>query len=620
MISFCLKLSGSPAATRIVGINGPLHRWFPRRALASGELAVILLMTLVACSLPNWGLVRLLIPMPIAPFHVGARDSTFWQTFQAMHLPTWLFPISDIPNGRSNTVAMWFYNRVPEGEKIPYTAWIWPLIGWGVFVVGMLATLGSIARLVLDQWVVNERLPFPLVQVQASLLEEPEPGFCFNAMFRSPLLWIALGGVMLIDLLLCLNSYSPKHFPMIPLKYDLTGIFSEEPFTFLRLRLKKSSLSFIVLGVTFFIRSRAAFSLWATFLILNLVDMQQGMRQSEMPMGAWQDQHLGACIAFLCGILWIGRHHWLAVLKSAVGLGSQREHAFTFWVAIAGIATMIGWLIFVGVQPWMAGTIVLLIVASHLIVARVVAETGLPFYRTGLATSQVYTNLPIKWFNTRDIYFASVFNILGPYGTRESLTTFTTTGLAICKKLTVAPIKRLGWVMTLSIALGLLAATFTTLYCQYSYTTPASQEVTPARNYLGAELFPTRDMASWVDQFSRGRFAPKQYSPTLHVAIGFGVTVLLEVASLRWASWPFLPVGYVASYGSNVENAWFSIFIGWLCQVLIVRFGGSSLFQKAKPFFIGLIFGEALAAGIWLIVNAIVVANGGVPQSVKFLL
>jgi hypothetical protein len=127
-------------------------------------------------------------------------------------------------------------------------------------------------------------------------------------------------------------------------------------------------------------------------------------------------------------------------------------------------------------------------------------------------------------------------------------------------------------------------------------------------------------MASWVDQFSHGRFAPKQYSTAEHISLGFGVTVLLEVASLRYASWPFLPVGYVASYGSNVENAWFSIFVGWLCQVLIVRFGGASLFQKAKPFFIGLIFGEGLAAGLWLIINAIVVAHGGAPQSVKFLL
>src|SRR4051812_35497412 len=40
----------------VVGINAPLHKWFPSAALSTGELAIIVLMTLIACSLPNWGL------------------------------------------------------------------------------------------------------------------------------------------------------------------------------------------------------------------------------------------------------------------------------------------------------------------------------------------------------------------------------------------------------------------------------------------------------------------------------------------------------------------------------------------------------------------------------------
>jgi hypothetical protein len=53
---------------------------------------------------------------------------------------------------------------------------------------------------------------------------------------------------------------------------------------------------------------------------------------------------------------------------------------------------------------------------------------------------------------------------------------------------------------------------------------------------------------------------------------------------------------------------------------VVVRLGGASLFQKLRPLFIGIIFGEGLAAGVWLIVNAIIVMNGGESQAVKFLL
>lgn len=142
----------------------------------------------------------------------------------------------------------------------------------------------------------------------------------------------------------------------------------------------------------------------------------------------------------------------------------------------------------------------------------------------------------------------------------------------------------------------------------------------PQRNYYGAEAFPQREIEAPVDQFSKGRFAPRDYNSPLQMGVGFVVTALLEAASLRWAAWPFLPVGFVASNGTPIGDAWFSIFIGWLAQLLIVRFGGASLYQKAKPFFIGIIFGEGLAAGMWLVINAIVVLNGGVAQGVKFIL
>jgi len=41
------------------------------------------------------------------------------------------------------------------------------------------------------------------------------------------------------------------------LQYDLTGILSDPPFYYLRSKLKKAALSFTVIGVTYFIRSRA---------------------------------------------------------------------------------------------------------------------------------------------------------------------------------------------------------------------------------------------------------------------------------------------------------------------------------------------------------------------------
>src|SRR5688500_15530070 len=86
----------------VVCVNAPLHRWAPRHALRRGELAIVLLMTLVSCGIPNWGLMRFLAPTPVAPFHMGASDERFWNAFTGMNLPAWLFPVADVAEGRTD--------------------------------------------------------------------------------------------------------------------------------------------------------------------------------------------------------------------------------------------------------------------------------------------------------------------------------------------------------------------------------------------------------------------------------------------------------------------------------------------------------------------------------------
>jgi hypothetical protein len=612
----------------VIAVNGPLHKWAPRHALAPGELAVVMLMTLVACSIPNWGLMRFLMPTPVAPFHLGAADDRFWTAFSGMQLPKWLFPVADPATGRTDPAAVWFYTRVPRGEQIPWSAWIVPLLAWGTFAAAMLATLVAVARLTLEQWATNERLPYPLVQVQAALIDPPEKGRALNALFRSPLLWIGLGGVFAVHMLTCLNAYWPRYFPAVPLKYDLSEILADEPFSFLRTDFKKAMVSLTVVGVTYFIRSRAAFSLWAMYLIMNLVDVYTGMRQGEPNPAARADEHLGACFAFVVAMLWIGRHQWIAILRGAVGFtrgggGADRAYRGTLLTALVGVAVMLAWLIgLAGVKWWVAALIVLFTIAAHLVVARVVAETGLTFFRASIGVQQVFSNLPASLFSARDIYFSGAFTLLGPLTSRDSVTALSQQGLGVAEHAGVDPKTRgkaLGRVIALALLVGCLVAAPATLYCHYSYPTPTSFESKPARNYLGAELIPQRVVRNPVDEHSRGRFAGKAHSAAGHIAAGAGIVAVLEFLSLRFAAWPLLPVGFVASYGT-IGNAWFSIFLGWLAQLIIVRLGGARLFQKARPFFVGIIFGECLAAGVWLLINLVLVLNGYESKSVNFLL
>ncbi len=58
-----------------------------------------------------------------------------------------------------------------------------------------------------------------------------------------------------------------------------------------------------------------------------------------------------------------------------------------------------------------------------------------------------------------------------------------------------------------------------------------------------------------------------------------------------------------------MQDLWFSIFIGWLCKLLIVKLGGAKLYQRARPVFLGLIVGDCVASGIWLAVSIVLAAQ-----------
>jgi hypothetical protein len=291
------------------------------------------------------------------------------------------------------------------------------------------------------------------------------------------------------------------------------------------------------------------------------------------------------------------------------------------------MSVMFLWLYFLGVHWYMAMAVIAFTLAAHLITSRVLAETGIPYFRSGVAVTQFYTNSPIRWFTSKDVWFANVFSVLGPLTTRDGMMGFSLHGQGILKQSGVDDTRergKIGWTIAWAMVLGITVASATTLYCQYTYPTPPSDSIKPQRNYFGAEYIPKRDVANPWNAFNSekaaGRYRDKAHTPWIHVTIGFVGTAFLEFASLRWAGWPLLPVGYVTSYGAFIGNAWFSIFVGWIAKVLIVKYGGTKLFQDARPFFVGIIFGEALAAGIWVIINAIVVMSGGESQAVKFLL
>ena len=59
--------------------------------------------------------------------------------------------------------------------------------------------------------------------------------------------------------------------------------------------------------------------------------------------------------------------------------------------------------------------------------------------------------------------------------------------------------------------------------------------------------------------------------------------------------------------------AWSSMFIGWVFKLFILKYGGGGLYTSLRPFFLGLVLGNIVCAGFWMIINVLTDVRGGLP-------
>lgn len=60
--------------------------------------------------------------------------------------------------------------------------------------------------------------------------------------------------------------------------------------------------------------------------------------------------------------------------------------------------------------------------------------------------------------------------------------------------------------------------------------------------------------------------------------------------------------------------AWSSMFIAWLLKLTILRYGGSHLYRRLQPLFLGIVLGQVSSHGLWMIVDYFTGAIGDVTR------
>jgi len=357
-------------------------------------------------------------------------------------------------------------------------------------------------------------------------------------------------------------------------------------------------------------------------------------------------------------LIWVGRKHWALVLRmmtfmtpspSTLGEGrgegsfgrtrggntgrrgeeiaSTKGLRVAGWILIACVIGLITWLIIAGMT--FAGAVVLVVVmlTVYMVIARIVAETGLLFGQLDVSPLRpwVYAmnDLPgISISSTPRTYFWTAF-FRGTFtrDVRETLSVYATHAQRIADEVrgnsdeTASNDRRLrGFVpaLALSLVVAYAVSSISMLYVEYSFAaTLDSSQSSPLNSPWAADTVPRTFILDASKQMSPPSRGPiETHSRLGNFGFGLALVGILSMLRLRLMSFPPHPVGFLLAPSYVIGEIWFSVMIGWLTKLILLRFGGAGAFARAKHFFIGLIFAEASAAAFWLIVSLMLNALG----------
>jgi len=591
----------------VLVINPFLRRFAPRLSLRTPHLAIASGMFLMASVLPGQGLLRML-PYTSARIPMDVRNNRLLaEGYKQMHLPSWLFP-DKIGFGADTPVSEYFMTQLPAGETIPWHAWLPPLAGWGMFLLFYWLLLIGLAMIVLPQWRKNERLPFPLLQFEQSLLETPEEGRLLAPLFRRRAFWIGTAVVFVLHLMVGLKLYFPESVPAIPLDWDLSSMFTEEPLIYLPGYIKRNQIYFIFLGMAFFMPSRIGFSIWF-FVVAYAAYMVIG--RAYFPPFYYEtisDHRMGGMIALTVAIVWLGRAHWARVLRLLVrrarDADDERDQR-AGWMFFGGCIGMFFWMVWIGVQPGWAVFFVAFGFMVSLLITRIVAETGMPFIRIDCGYKISLVKLaPMTWLNPVTLYFSTAVAMLFATASRVSACAMATHALGLDRD--AKPRRQIWFALGLVglMMVGLAICGAVNLEASYHHSMTLDGREQPISSW-GTNRMANghRDLIQWQS----GQLSRPVYNQKRHILFGAGLAGALQWACLAMPRWPLHPIGLIMVNTFYSNEAWVSVFFGWLIRVLLLRYGGARLYRQTRPAIMGLIVGEVFAAVFWALIPAILV-------------
>lgn len=577
-------------------LNLLVRRGAPRWALRREELCVIFILALVSNATPLF-LMYFLLAAIVSP-HYFASPENRWSSDLIPYLRPWLI-VSD-----QHHAVEWFYEGLPPGEAVPWSAWLLPLACWAPFLLAVLGVSYLLTVFFRRPWMEHEKLAYPLMQVPLQLVREAGPGE--RPLLCHGLFWLGAAGPFAVAGLAVLHVFVPA-VPALPVDHlgciNWGAVSLPAPFPSLTL-----CLSFLALGVGYFVPTDVLFSIWLLYLLVHLLEegvfTQLGLSIGYGGMFVWGNaaiawQSFGAFTVLLATVLWSARAHLVRwgwyVLHGAPPevdreeLMPPRQAAVLF---LFGLTFIVGWLSHSGMPGAAIALFVPMVFLIYLGLARVVCQAGI-FYVVPPVIAQ---NSVIYLLGSENIGRQGMISLGLSYAWHGDVQTVMSALSAEGVRLqgpARAPGRKLSSAIwwTAMVGVGVASAgIISTGYRHGAITWPTWVFRGWGPNTYEQVLAQVRDPFG----FGAAQFA--------WFSVGAGLMLILTALQRRFLWWPLHPLGLAVVSSFTMYAVYAGFFLAWLAKVLLLRWGGFRTYRRAIPFFLGLTVGHYLGRAVALTV------------------
>lgn len=563
-----------------------------RFAFSATELTVVWMMLIVAVGIPSMGLLQFLLPSLVALRYFATTENDWAETLHP-HVPEWMI----ITDARAVTD---FYEGISPGESVPWILWVKPLLIWGLFVFIFYLTTLCLSTILRKQWVERERFSFPLIQIPIQLAAEPARGTLLNAFFKNRLLWAGMVLPVILHLINGLHAHFPT-VPEIPLIYNIHRAFTEKPWHTLgwwpAMRLV---IYFSVIGIASLLTLEVSFSLWFFYLFFKLQYII--MNASGLSISPWiscSRQVMGGYLVFVPAVFWIGREHIADIFQKSFSHSQidDTNEPLPYRTALLGFlfgfAILTVFLVVAGMTTWVAVVTLLSIFFTSIVLTWMVVNGGLLLVQAPFFPSEyIDITLGSGALGQKSLAILSFQRTFlrdwGEFMMPNFLHSFKAADEVRLARRKVVPI------MGIAIAVAALVSVYfslTLIYDKGALFLQSWSFVVAPRNYF-------QRMSSLI-QFP----VETKWDEVYSMIAGAGFTGFMLWMRQNFVWWSLHPIGYLLGATYPPFHLWSSILIGWFIKYSALKFGGASTYRKLRPVAFGLIFGEYVMVGVWMIVG-----------------